>query len=287
MKHQYTLITLLLIVFALPCRALDYKLALLHGDEEVFSYELSVIRLALKYTDQPHTLELLNYKQANQSRILRLLQQPNGPVNFFFTGFSPEREKNLLQIDFPLTRGLLGHRIFVIKKQDLPLFKSIASLEDLKKGVVVGSGIGWPDTDVFILNGFTVQQASYQSLWKMLQANRFTGINRGVHEAYVEIRQQTKQYPQFVVDPSVMVIYNFDYFVYVSPHHPELFHALKKGMQVAYESGAFHHNFNTHPQIQTMLEQLQPEKRKTFYLDNPLLSDRIKALPQEYWLRLQ
>ena len=287
-KVKCVRIAVLLITYllSLPSQALDAKLALLHGDAKVFSYEISVIKLALKYSGEPYKLTLVDESKADQARILRQLNKPNGEINFFFSGYSPEREKTLLQVDFPLSRGLLGYRIFITNKKNLPLFKSIQTLQQMKSLITVGSGTGWPDTTIFKRNGFQVISANYESLWKMLNANRFIGFNRGVDEAYTEIVKRRKTFPQFVVDPYLMVIYHYDYFIYVSPRHRDLYNALRKGIIAAYKSGAFQENFNKQPQIKAMLTQLKPAKRKIFHLKNPLLSPRIKALPDNYWIKL-
>jgi len=282
----FQLLLLLPIIYSPLCEAYDFKLALLHGDKDVFSYELSVLRLALAHAEGEHSLEVVPVLDANQARILDTLKNGKGTFNIFFSGFSKERERQLLQVDFPLSRGLLGYRVFIINKDNQNKMTAITSLEEMKHNISIGSGVGWPDTEIFKFNGFDVSEASYVNLWRMLNAKRFIAFNRGVNEAFVEIEQQQQVYENFVVDRSLMVIYPFDYFFYLSPRTPELRDVVMEGLENAFKSGAFVENFNTHPQIKLMLKQLQPHKRTVFNLENPLLSDRIKNIPKEIWYQI-
>ena len=278
----------ILLVFSPSSVAYDFKLALLHGESEViFSYEISVLRLALANAEGEHTLDIVPQKQPNQARIFRILQQNNAPFNIFFSGFSPAREEQLLQVDFPISRGLLGHRIFIINKDSQEKMAAIGSLAEMKKGISIGSGIGWPDTEIFKYNGFEVSSSSYNNLWRMLEAKRFTAFNRGVHEAFIEITQRQPIHNNLIVDSSLMVVYPLDYFFYITPHRPELRDTVLQGLEKAFENGEFIENFNSHPQIKSMLKQLRPQGRRIFYLENPFLSKRVKEIPKKYWLQIE
>ncbi len=277
---------LLLFIYPPLSAGYDFKLALLHGNKDVFSYELSVLRLALARAEGEHTLDVIPVLHTNQARVLEILRSGLGPFNIFFSGFSKYREDQLLQVDFPLSRGLLGYRIFIIHRDNQNIMAAVTSLEEMKHNITIGSGVGWPDTEILKYNGFTVYESSYSNLWRMLDAKRFIAFNRGVNEAFVELEQQNKIYNDFVVDRTLMVIYPFDYFFYLSPQTPELRDVVMEGLENAFKSGAFVENFNSHPQIKLMLQQLQPQQRIIFHLENPLLSERIKNIPKEYWYQL-
>ena len=187
---------------------------MLHDNLEVYSYEISVLKLAISKFPEKHTLSIIPQPDINQERILANLRESNDEFNIFFTGFSATRESQFLQVDFPISRGLLGHRIFIIRKNEQSLFQDFSSLNELKEKLIIGSGVGWPDTDIFIAAGFKVQTAAYENLWKMLSLGRFTAFNRGIHEAYVEIKQRKPAYGNLMVDTNVMIVYPFDYFFY-------------------------------------------------------------------------
>lgn len=269
----------------------EFKLALLHGNSEVFDYEISVLKLALRNASGNHSLKIVTVSDINQARLLKNLMREENDYNVFFSGFSKQRERDLLQVDFPITRGLLGYRVFAIREDNLELFANISKLAQFKKQIKVGSGIGWPDTEIFQHNGFEVIQTQYDGLWEMLRANRITAFNRGINEAFIEIDQQNQPGnstkliapARLVIEPNFLVVYPFDYFFYVSPLHPEIHQIINDGLKNAMANGEFKQNFYNHPAIKQALEQLALKKRRILSLDNPLLSDRIRALPQDYW----
>lgn len=274
-------IALSLLFFAIPAtsQAEVFRLGILHGDQDVFAYEISAIKLGLANAPGDHTLELVLLKNTPQTRILNLLEEGER-INLFFTGYSREREDQFLQIDIPLTRGLLGHRIFITRKETS--LADVQTLSELKK-YSIGSGIDWPDTEIFKKAGFNVTSASYESLWKMLAFERFDLFNRGINEAYVELEQQKKAGNTFSVDPYLSVTYPFDYFIYINQGSENLYHILKTGLERAYENGQFMEHFYNHPTIAHALKLSKINQRRTFRLPNPLLSPRARAIPDYYW----
>lgn len=282
------LTSVLILIMSSLTHAYDFKLALLKGNSHVFDYEISVLKLALKNAPGEHTLAIIPVNSSNQSRILHSLKNNQDEYNIFFTGFSQQRENDLLQVDFPITRGLLGYRIFAIQNDNQGLLASITNIEQLKAQVIIGSGIGWPDTEIFYHHGFRITETSYDGLWQMLKAKRITAFNRGINEAYIEIEQQNNQDPkaQLMVDTHLMVTYPFDYFFYLSPTNPHLHKTIQQGLKIALDNGEFHKNFNQHPKIQRALRQVKANQRRIFPLDNPLLSPRIHNLPAEYWYQV-
>lgn len=280
-KHRFTRLVLVAVFFLVttPVWGETFRLGILHGDEDVFAYEISVIKLGLANAPGNHKLELVLLKNTAQKRFLNLLEHGER-INLFFTGYSREREEQFLQIDIPLTRGLLGHRIFMTRKEIS--LAHVESLSDLKQ-FRVGSGIGRPDTDIFKQAGFKVTQASYENLWKMLAFKRYDLFNRGINEAYVELEQQRQAGNDFTIDPYLCVTYPFDYFIYVNRRSEDLYHILKTGLERAYKNGQFMENFLNHPTIAHALKISKMAERRTFRIPNPLLSPRAQAIPDSYW----
>lgn len=258
-----------------------FRLAILHGDVDVFDYEIGVVKLALEHADGDHQLELVLLQGTPQDRLL-LLMEEGREINVFFTGHSPERERLYLQVDFPMTRGLLGNRIFITRPDVVPALSRVKTLDDLKE-FSIGSGTDWPDTKVFRENGFNVVASSYANLWNMLENNRFDIFNRGLHEAFVEIKQQQAKGRDLVIDQTVQVIYPFDYFLYVNRDDQVRRDILQQGLERAQKTGAFDVYFNNHPMIKQVLEDSKVTKRTQFAIGNPGMSQRLLDLPAEYW----
>ena len=258
------------------------RLGLLGAGPDVFAYEVSVLKLALKYCGEPTTLTI-NQLQMPQERALIELEAGRADFNIFFTGFSANREKRFHQVDVPLTRGLLGHRIFMTTQTFVDDLASIKSLERLREFAVVGSGTGWPDTEIFSSNGFHTVASEYENLWRMLAAGRVNTFNRGIHEAYVEHRQQSVLFQNLVVDPSLMIRYRFDYMFYLRKQDEKLGELIERGLRRAYETGAFMRHFENHPMIRKVLKEANTEERLVFDIENPLMTDRQRRIPDAFW----
>jgi len=262
-------------------QALEVRLAVLHGDVRLFAYEIGVIQMALDHADGRHRLTLIELPNVPQARILAMLDR-NVDVNTFITGYAREREKRFFQVDIPITRGLLGHRVFMVHQRHENFFQSVKTQADLQS-IKMGSGIGWMDTRVLLNAGFDVVTSTYQNLWGMLENGRFEAFNRGVAEVPLEWTRIKKAGKPLTLEPHVMVSYPFDAFIYVTRENPALYHVLKQGLIRAYETGAFLEYFRTHPSIRAMKDSVQPEKRHHIRLENPFLSPRIRKIAPSYW----
>ncbi|MBO6826246.1 MAG: hypothetical protein JJ879_08595 [Sneathiella sp.] len=285
MKKGFLSFVILMFFALLPTRgtAETFKLGILHGNLDIFEYEISVVRLALEQAEGDHELIVIPLPNVTQERILKLLEYGH-QVNVFFTGYSLERENTFLQVDVPLTRGLLGHRVFVRKAQSPPL-SNIQTINQLRQ-YIIGSGLGWPDTDIFEAAGFEVAKATYANLWPMLDKGRYDLFNRGINEASTEIKQQREKGYQFTVDENVLVAYPFDYFLYLNKKSTRLHQILTEGLQKAHANGTFKKNFFSHPVIRTALKQFPINQMQLFQLDNPYVSDRIRNIPYSYWYHI-
>ncbi|WP_218048724.1 type 2 periplasmic-binding domain-containing protein, partial [Curvivirga aplysinae] len=263
-------------------KADSFVLGLQGYDPQISSYQESVVELALRHIPGEHSFKIKRFN-VPQDRIFRFLEDEKSEIDFSIGGYSRDKEQRFLQLDIPISRGILGYRIFAIRDDSKEMFDSIDSLEDLKGQVVVGSGIGWPDTEIFKANGFRVEAASYRNLWLMLSKGRYDAFNRGIGEAYLEINNYADLLPNLTVEDSLMVHYPYGQFFYFKKSAQEKHDLLMQGIQTAYEKGAYMELFNSHPQIKQVFEVVKPTDRKNFEMINPEISDRIKAIPAKYW----
>lgn len=260
------------------------RVGLLYGDPEPFRLPLAVLEKVFQRLDPPAQLKLVDISDMNQKRALNSMVKDDVPFDVFFSGFSQEREQNLQQIDVPLTMGLLGSRVLVVNKEQYDrLLINPKAVSDVKH-LAIGSGIQWPDTEILIHNQFNVVQASYQGLWKMLSSNRIDAFSRGIEEAFVEIEQRRDDSPAPVILDKWLLVYPLDYFVYLSPSRKKLYHQLNQALQQAHRSGEIAAVIASEPSAQKALHWLRNKEYTRIHLENPLLSDRVRQLPKEYWL---
>lgn len=260
------------------------RVGLLYGDPEPFRLPLAVLEKAFQRLDPPAQLELVDISEMNQKRALNSMVNDDASFDVFFSGFSQEREQNLQQIDVPLTMGLLGSRVLVVNKEQYDRLLINPETVGGVKHLAIGSGIQWPDTEILIHNQFNVVQASYQGLWKMLSSNRIDAFLRGIEEAFVEIEQRRDDSPAPVILDKWLLVYPLDYFVYLSPSRKKLYHQLNQALQQAHRSGEIAAVIASEPSAQKALHWLRNKEYTRIHLENPLLSDRVRQLPKEYWL---
>lgn len=67
-----------------------------------------------------------------------------------------KRDERFTPIPIPVSKGLMGYRLFLIRKGDQDRFKKVGSITDLQQ-FVAGQGIGWADVKVLEENGLPVQ----------------------------------------------------------------------------------------------------------------------------------
>lgn len=260
------------------------RVGLLHGDPEPFKLPLAVLKKACESLNPPAKLELVDISEMNQKRALKSLIHGDVPFDIFFSGFSVERESELLQIDVPLTMGLLGARVLVVNEnREKKLKQSIINEVELKN-LKLGSGIQWPDSDILSFNQYRVVRASYQGLWQMLSNNRIDAFARGIEEAFIEIEQRRNETPAPKILNTWLLVYPLDYFVYLSPKNQPLYQELNRALQQAHSSGEIAEVIAKVPSAQKALHWLRSNNHRTIHLHNPLISERVRSLPSEYWL---
>ncbi|ASP32697.1 hypothetical protein [Labrenzia sp. VG12] len=283
MKHILVLMTAFLFTVG-TASALDFRLGIVGEDESRYDYEIGLIRLALKKADGEHELEVIADPHSSQARVLLMLMDGVARFNVTFSGIDRTRHDRLLTIPIPLQRGLLGQRILIVSQQSRSLFDEVSTLEDLK-ALSIGSGHGWPDTDILQSAGFNVAQADYEDLFKMVDKGRIAGYARGVAEPYVEVAARTSSLPNLLVEKRLLISYPFDTFFFVAKQDKERHDILLQGLERAYEDGSFLQYFRSHPRIRKVFDTAKIEDRIEFAIENPLLPDEIANIDAAYWHR--
>ena len=160
MKRNFcSLLFIVFFLFIVESRAVDIVRHPWSGNTETIKrdYYLSLLKLALEKSENKfglYKIEQFN-TPLNQIRSMHLLEH-NSKVDLMWTMTSIERENKLRAIRIPLVKGLMGCRIFLIRKGEQVIFEDINSVEQLKS-IPVGQGRNWPDTKILKHNGFNLQ----------------------------------------------------------------------------------------------------------------------------------
>lgn len=182
-----------------------------------------------------------------------------------------ERELFLTPIPVPVDGGLLGFRVCVVEAENLPEFKGIHSLADLRdKGIRIGQGAHWPDTSILQENDIPViTHSRYEILFGMLRKHRFDCFARGVSEVVNDLEIEND--PNLVIEPGLLLAYPMPSYLFVGRDDQLTAHRLQLGMERAIRDGSFGVYLKQY--YGAAVETLSLGKRSMIILDNPFLSE--------------
>ena len=241
------------------------------GEKEQLAYK--VLQLALDKSGA--SLELTQATEDyNEARLMSEVEAGN--VDVIWTGSAPEKDKRLLAVRIPIMKGLLGHRIFIIRKQDEYKFSQIKTFDELKR-FSAGQGTFWGDTKVLKNAGIpTITTIKYANLFPMLEGGRFDYFPRAVHEPWAEVEAHADL--NLVVDKNIMLIYPFANYFYVNKSNQRLHDIIYRGFEAAIKDGSFDQLFFNDPSIQDVLNGgiIKEQLIKAAVFDDPSIQDVLK-----------
>ncbi len=245
-------------------------------------YFIDMLDLALEKTSNTEGSFSLKKVKDRMQQGRAIIQLTIGKsLDVVWTMTSKEREAQLLPIRIPLLKGLLGHRIFIIRSEDKMKFRMINTFEELKK-LKAGQGHDWPDTQILKANGIKVGTSpSYDRLFAMLQQKRFDYFPRGVNEPWSEVKAH--KYKHFLVEETLLIQYPAPIYFFVNKHNTQLAERLEKGLRLAIKEGSFDLLFRHHPANKEIFELAKIEHRKIFRLKNPQLTPETPLEEKALW----
>jgi hypothetical protein len=262
---------LLPLALVAPLWAADVKI--IHNKGEL-DYHIKIIKAAMEHTREMGAYELRPSDATfGTARLIEEIADNTGNVHVMSRApaMSEKALEKLLPIRIPLEKGLLGYRVMIVRKQDLPKLAAINSLEELKK-LSLGQGSRWVDADVLAKGGFNVVRGYYPAgLLRMLNEERFDVFPRAIWEAPKEVDDASKDIPDLTVEPTLVLRYPFARYFWVSQKGdgPELAKRLETGLRRMIADGTFDRLFNEF--FGPFIESSNLRGRKLFEIDNALL----------------
>lgn len=248
------------------------------------AFALATLDLAMKAANASYSVRQVEVVM-ERTRALAELASGN-TINLHWTSMEARAERGLNVVHIPIHRGLIGYRVFLIRRDRQPDFDRIDTLDDLRSMTGV-QGLGWIDTDIMRNAGLPVQTTStYETIFRMVEGGRADYFPRGVIEAYPELDSHLSTEPGLAVENRLLLAYRSDFLFYVSPNHELLAATIARGFAAAWRDGSYLKLFNSHPYIQNGLKRSNLSGRKLIWIDNPFLSEEDRAIPEMYWLHL-
>jgi len=251
-------------------------------------YYRTLLQMALEESKEPGEVIRLESMHANysQARWIHELQfQPGGrPPLVLWTATSREREAVVKPIRIPLSKGVMGKRVFLIREGEQARFDRVKTLADLAE-LRAGQEHHWPDTEILRANGLPVTTTSKVGLlYNMLRGRRFDYFPRGVTEAWYEL--ETRPSEGLTVERRLMLSYPFAFYFFVNKAHDQLARRIETGLELLIADGRFDRYFFSHPRNQKAFREIQSRPRRVFYLENPQLPPETPLGELHLWYQL-
>lgn len=252
-------------------------------EEPKDKYPFELVQFILSKLDKQYQFEPVEFQQMSLTRQISELDA--GHFSFVNFATNNEMESRLRPIRIPIFKGLLGHRVFIIRNGEQHRFADIQSLAELKQ-FSAGQGRFWSDTNVLKSAGIpTVDPVKYFSLFHMLEGGRFDYFPRAVHEPYSEIASRPEL--NLAVESNIMLVYPLPMYIFVSKNNEQLAQDIEQGFEMAIADGSFDQWFFSHPLIQDVLTRVDIKNRTILRIDNPHLPPATPLNRPELWLNTE
>ncbi len=210
------------------------RLPVTPSGNHVFYHEL--LAAAFEAAGTPVEIEVV--EGPTKLRLSRMLVR--GDITVLWMVRSETRDQQFVPVPIPLTGGLIGQRVLLIRPEDQQRFDTVRSLEDLRTlGMFAGMGRDWVDRAIWAVNGLpaTAPTADWRLLYGMMEArNRNVDyIPRGI----TEIVAEAHGHPTMAIEKRLILQYARDQQFYVSPVAAFLAPALERGLIILQRNGTF------------------------------------------------
>lgn len=249
------------------------------GSNSIEDYSKGLLKLALSKIPGKKYEFKETEPNTSEERMVSLLI--DGQLDVVWYATTNDLEERMLPVRICIYRGLLGHRVLLIKKGNQYKFDGIKTLEDMKK-LTLGQGRFWADTNVLAANGLNVVKVlKYEGLFHMLDGDRFDAFPRGVHEPWSEM----KRYPSLALDveKNLLLSYVNPFYFFVNKSNPGLAADIERGMRIALEDGSFNEYFLNDPTVKDVIANANLKDRITIKLNNPSLPPKTPVNDASLW----
>lgn len=227
-------------------------------------YFSQLLRLALSKTESTYgSFELTEAINWTVDKRLRKGLEKN-ELDIIWSATSPEFEKELLPIKFPLLKELGDYRVLIIRGEDQEKFSKVHSLKDLRQ-YVGGMNPQWVDAPVMKLNNLPqVNAVGYGKLFRMLAAKRYDYFSRGLYQVQTEVNF----YPdlKLSIETDLLLHYKSESYFFVNKNNKKLAERIEVGLKIANEDGSFDKLFNSVPRYQWAMNELHNGNRRVLEL---------------------
>ncbi|GGC76869.1 hypothetical protein [Marinobacter halophilus] len=210
------------------------RLTLKLGSMNDFEYLSDMLTQVLEADG--YDVDIVKVADIPTTRLEWMLAQ--GELSAMMLGETPPRTKRFLQVDVAMTDNLMNQRILFIPPGHQDRYNQVETLGDFQAlGLTAGMGRSWRDYQIWQANDLPVigLAGEWRRLYDMVAiGNR--GIDYLPRGAY-EMAKEWPQYPNLQMEQNLVLVYNKDHILYVSPKEPALHSTLSRLLPKASDSG--------------------------------------------------
>jgi ABC-type amino acid transport substrate-binding protein len=249
-----------------------------------YEYHWTILKTALEKTKKKYgPYSMVPSEFMNERRQAFELKNATGKLTVMYLSTIPDFERNLIPIRIPVDKNLGGYCIFLVRKDDMERFKSVSTLDDLRK-FSYGLGLGWIDVDILKSNSFSVVTgSSYEGLFEMLVNKRFDVFLRAAVEVLGEYEERKNAMPDLAIEENIILYYPLPMYFWFSKTEEgrRLAKRAEEGMREMINDGTFDKIFNEYQGFK--IERLNLKKRKLFTISNPFLGPETPFGDKRLW----
>ena len=279
--NRFTGPLLLIALLSFTCSAASWRINYprpLSDNDRRSEYPLKLLALALDQTGVNYHL-IASDRIMPQSKALKRLMD-NREVNVVWSMTDEQREEMLLPVRIPIYKGLIGWRIFLIRKDMDSRFKYIQSLDHLLKLNPIQGG-DWPDTKIMQANGFEViTAADHDTLFSMLSSAQGDFFPRSIVEVWDEIETNNPR-DNLTIESKLGLRYPAAMYYFVNKKSVPLAKLIETGLEMAIKNGKFDELFlDVH---QPFIDAADLKNRTFYQLQNSYLPVNVPLHRKELW----
>lgn len=234
-----------------------YETALLQACLNVTNEQYFTVDLKIDNTDYPLAEDEANVFATG----VDILVTVAGNVKF--------KNKEKIVISQPLSKGVLGHRLLIVRDDALESFAQLTQCAELQ-ALTVGIPDTWADAALFRHNHFQVnEQGSLEDLFVRLKNGEFDYVALGVNEIEAIFNQHALKLNGLSIEPSLMLYYPFPIQFYVNANNPDLAKRVQEGLNFLMLNGQYEALFSRF--YAGLRQDFSLKDRRLFTLANPAL----------------
>jgi len=244
-----------------------------------FIYIKELTHSVLKASGQPYEISTSNANISTTEHMTLAVKQ--GKLSVTILNTDTHWAKRLRAIRYPVYKGLIGWRLFLIRPEMQKQFSQIRTIDELK-AMIAGQGYHWPDTAILEENGLKLRKAiDYTALINLLSNEYIDYFPRGLFEIAAERPVLARAGTGLVVEQHLALHYPAAVQFYTAKENEALALAFEKGFSVINQNGQWNKLFEEH--FADVIATANLANRRVFRLERSHTPDCLKIDELGVW----